>query len=155
MANIKETWKLDRGDMLYGIGQDITDYLEYIYGSQIDAHEYKEKRYAAINTYNTSLKSSLFAVHGTTVAVTPPSSLNQWKSDYATKLNAKAKYAPSTVGGNLSTDAGLLASLRKGRSTLATTQSEHDTGPTSTAGLWQAEGFQPSSNTAERPRRTR
>jgi hypothetical protein len=126
MPDIRDTWKLDRGDMLYGIGPEITDYLKRLYGSGINAHAYKEERYAAINTYNTSLKSSLFAVHGTTVAVTAPSSTNRWKSDYATKLNAKAKYAPSTVGGDLSADAGLLASLKKGRSTLATTSSTAD-----------------------------
>jgi len=126
MPDIRNTWKLNRGDMLYGIGPEITRYLNRLYGSQIDAHSYKEKRYAAINTYNTSLKSGNFKAQGTTVTVTAPTSNNQFKSHYANALNTHAKYAPSTVSGDLSADPKLLAALKKGRSTLSTASETSD-----------------------------
>ena len=121
MADIRDTWNLGRGDMLYGIGPQISRYLKRLYGDGINPHSYKEDRYAAINAYNTTLGSGNFTVHGGTVAVTAPTSATPKKSAYATALNASAKYAPSTVRGTVSTSPRLFAALKKGQDTLLAT----------------------------------
>lgn len=126
MATIKDNWDGNRGDMMYGIGEQINIYLEHVYsltGSKgsvrNQAHSLKETKYAAINTYNVALSNDKFNTNHGTIAVTPPTSTKQVTQKYLAALNAHKKYAPSTTSGNVGATPKLLTALQKGNDSIA------------------------------------
>jgi hypothetical protein len=124
-----------RGDLLYGTGNDINDYIEVILASdrtfgrfptRDDLWRMKSERFAAINTVNTAIRGQDYQVNRTTITVTNPDTritssttpTERRIRTYAEALMGHAKYRPSTASGDFSTNARLRGALTKGQSTL-------------------------------------
>src|SRR5881392_2554743 len=119
--DVRDMYNAGRGDMFYGIGEQINHYLEVVLGRDLtrrEAMRLKQEEFAAINTYNTAIRGADYALGGTTIAVTNPATPATDIGDYARSLIAHRKYAPSTVAGDVTANPRLLAALRKGQITL-------------------------------------
>lgn len=134
MAKIEDNWKEDRGDMLYGVGPQITRYIEHLYNLKSSsragsvwnqAQRMKDERYVAINTVNTGLSSDRFAASRGVVTVTLPTSSMPRAQAYLQAINASHKYAPSRAAGNVATNPALLTALQKGQDTLRANSPDH------------------------------
>lgn len=122
MPKITDNWNHARGDMLYGLGPQITEYIEHIFAFPSPdwdrAHRFKEERYVAINTYNTVIKDKLFRITGGSISTNKPSTANSNKQFYIDEI-AKHKFGPTHVAGDIATDDRLRSSLQKGNNTLS------------------------------------
>ena len=94
---IEDNWNEDRGDMLYGVGPQITRYITYLYDLKYSrrkgsvwnqAQRMKDERYVAINTVNTGLSSNRFASNHGVVTVTLPTSNMPRAQAYLQAINA-------------------------------------------------------------------
>jgi len=136
LATILDYYDLNRGDLVYGIGEKINNYLDHLYDkgklqTTLTATQLKTDKYAAINTYNRALVNSSFSLNGTTIEVDLAKIRNaakyvdrstvkqRYTQDYVQKLLA-SKFSPATVGGDLDSDTSekLKTALLKGRDTV-------------------------------------
>ncbi len=134
MATILDYYNLQRGDLVYGIGEEINKYLTHLskkgkLQSPFKPTKLKTDRYAAINTYNRALATNAFTMNGTnievdlakirTAAVGVDGSTvgKDYTQHYVGQLLASPKFSPSTVSGDLdsSTSDKLKTALLKGR----------------------------------------
>ncbi|HUA86230.1 MAG TPA: hypothetical protein VMB85_20380 [Bryobacteraceae bacterium] len=146
MATILDYYNLDRGDLIYGIGEQINKYLDHLWKegklvTTLTAMQLKTDKYAAINTYNRAIGNNVFSLNATTIEVdlrkiqtgaqavdrnTLPKGYT-YTQDYVAKL-LKSKFSPATVSGDLNSDssAKLKTALLKGRDDLAVSTSASD-----------------------------
>ncbi len=134
MATILDYYNLQRGDLVYGIGDEINKYLDHLYNNgklatTFTAMKLKTDRYAAINTYNRALVTKAFTMNGTNIEVdlakirdaAPGVDGSTTKSGYTKhyigQLLASPKFSPSTVSGDLDDPSSdkLKTALLKGR----------------------------------------
>ena len=133
MATILDYYDLQRGDLVYGIGEQINKYLDHLYKNgklktRFTAMKLKTDGYAAINTYNRALATKAFTMNGTDIEVDLAKIRNAatgvdgsttaqgYTKHYVGQLLA-SKFSPATVSGDLEdpTSDKLKTALLKGR----------------------------------------
>ncbi len=134
MATILDFYNLQRGDLVYGIGDEINKYLTHLskngkLTSPFKPMKLKTDRYAAINTYNRALVTKAFTMNGTNIEVDLAKIRNAapgvdgsttksgYTKHYVGQLLASPKFSPSTVSGDLDDPSSdkLKTALLKGR----------------------------------------
>ena len=60
MSTILDFYDWDRGDMIYGIGEEINKYIRHLLkngklAGKLNPNKFKETKYVAINTFNRAL----------------------------------------------------------------------------------------------------
>jgi len=131
-TTIKDHYDLKRGDLIYGIGEQINKYLDKLLADGVtipgtDRNQSKQDFYAAINTYNRAIGFNSFTFNGDTLEVDTDKIKSSagvvdlhtgrkgYTKDYVSKLLASPKFSPASVAGDVTKDTKLQSALKKGR----------------------------------------